>query len=120
MKTYLTILDTFPPSLCRLLARSGGVGLTDKELAQRAGWSVQKVISIGALPSWESVSVGDMAKFMAACGIYPSNIRHHRRYLKRTLRSKTPLARLRLQPGATLRLLAALPEGVGSLGAATR
>lgn len=117
MKTYLAIVDEFPPSLCRLLARSGGVGLTDREIARRAGWSVQKVVGISSQASWGEISVADMAAFMAACGIYPANLRTHRRYLKRTLQAKTPLSRLRLQTGSTLRLLAALPEGVGSLGA---
>ena len=114
MKTHLSIADEFPPALCRLLARHKRRGMTDKEVAERAGWSVQRVVWMGTLPSWAEVSVGDMSAFMAACGLHPSTLRHHRRFLKRTLGAKNPLSRLRLAPNATLRLLAALPEGTGT------
>lgn len=114
MKTYLAILDEFPPCLCRLLARHNRRGMTDMEIAKRAGWSIQKVVQMAASASWEFIPVGEAATFMAACGVYPANLRVHRRYLKRTIRSKNPMARLRLAPGSTLRLLAALPERAGT------
>lgn len=110
MRTYLTIVDEFPPALCRLVARNQRRGLTDRELAARLGWSIQKVVHISSAGSWSAISVGDMASFMTACGVMPSTIRHQRRYLKRTMRSEDPLHHLRLPAGATLRLLAALPE----------
>jgi hypothetical protein len=115
MKTYLTIVDEFPPALCRLVARNRRRGLTDKELSLRVGWSIQKVVHIASQGSWEGITVGDMASFMTACGVSPSTIRHQRRYLKRTMGSEDPLHHLRLPAGATLRLLAALPERAGTL-----
>lgn len=114
MKTHLDLLDEFPPALCRLIARHNRRGLTDGEIAKRAGWSIQKVVQIASMASWEYVPVGEASTFMSACGVYPANIRHHRRYIRRTLMGKNPLARLRLAPGSTLRLLAALPKGVGA------
>ncbi len=110
MKTYLSIVDEFPPALCRLVARQGRRGFTDRELAERTGWSTQKVVHIASAGSWADITVGDMASFMTACGVGPATIRHHRRFLKRTARSAHPLHHLKLPEGATLRLLAALPE----------
>lgn len=115
MKTYLSIVDEFPPALCRLVARNRRRGLTDKELAAKVGWSIQKTVHVASAGSWASISVGDMASFMTACGVTPSTIRQQRRYLKRTMGSADPLHHLRLPAGATLRLLAALPERAGTL-----
>lgn len=110
MKTYLSILNEFSPPLCRLIARRKRRGMTDREIADLAGWSIQKVVHIATQGSWEGITVGDMAVFMTACGVRPDNLRTHRRYLKRTMESACPLHHLRLPEGTTLRLLAALPQ----------
>ena len=112
MTTYLTIANRLPPPLCRLVARVRRRGMTDSEVAQRAGLSVQKVVWIAVQPDWSTVTVGDMAAFMTGCGVAPSNIRHHLRFIRRTAKSANPLSHLRLPAGAATRLIAALPERV--------
>ena len=65
-------MDRLPPNVCRLLARvphKPKQALTTQEIAQRAGFSKQKVRAISRLRTWRDVSVGDQERFKAACGI---------------------------------------------------
>ena len=108
--TYLTIANRLPPPLCRIVARVGRRGMTDTQIAERSGLTVQKVVWISVQADWSNVTVGDMASFMTGCGVAPGNIRHHLRYLRRTAKSTNSLSHLRLPEGTTLRLLSAIPE----------
>lgn len=100
--SLLTMLDRFPPFLCRLIARNNGKGGTRKpldnsEIARRSGLTVEKVASISKLPSWETVPVGICDRFRKACGITPRNEFRQIEYLRRSrdpARVLRPLAHL--------------------------
>lgn len=104
----ITLIHEFPPGLCRLLARKGRIGMTDKDLAKATGWTIQKLVHIYSQRSWEKVYVGDMEVLMAACGITEQSARTQRRFLHRTIHSRQPLSHLRLADRSTRRLLATL------------
>lgn len=80
-----SILEEFPPCLCRLLARKGKSRrpYTNKELAELSGLSLDQVGSIAAKTDWDSVRVGDMMAFTKACGLDLSHMKRQRLYIKR-------------------------------------
>lgn len=85
-----TKLDTFPPLICRLLARrtlpNGKVAaLTDKEIAARAGIPEWEVASYSYYLNWEDVPVRITRQFSRACGVdfdSRDNMRRHRSYMR--------------------------------------
>lgn len=75
-------LDRLPPIICRLLARDNGRLISDVELAKRTGWCKTKLRRLYRAKSWGHVKVGDVDKFLAACGMKWSTQRRQRRLLK--------------------------------------
>lgn len=79
---------TFPPIVCRLLARdlkaraNAQRPLTDEELAERSGFRLDQIKAFSWLCSWDHVPVQIMEQFSKACGInftdYNAMQRHHR------------------------------------------
>lgn len=85
-------LDSFPPIVCRLLARPPSAKaksqrpLTDREIAVRSGLRLDQVLSLSWLCTWENVPVDIMLRFSRACGIYLNdyqNIQKHYRLVSR-------------------------------------
>lgn len=82
-------LATFPPIVCRLLARrtqvnGKAVALTDEEIAAASGLSLTKVRSLSWLTSWDDVSVSELRAFSLACGVdftSRDSMRAHRSYI---------------------------------------
>jgi len=70
---------TFPPIVCRLMARTGARKavrlLEDEEIAETSGLSVSKVRSLSWLCSWDGVPVAEMLAFSKGCGVDFSNSR---------------------------------------------
>jgi len=108
-KTYLTLMDRIPPPAAALIAREGRRPLPLKEIALRASLTPQRAVWITSQSSWAPIPCGEAAAFMAACGITPSTIVSHLRYIRRLAEGKAPLSARLKQPG-TLRLLAALAK----------
>lgn len=83
-------LRTFPPLVCRLLARrlleNGKVrAMTDVELADASGLSTSEVRSLSWKTSWDDVPVDTLQRFSLACGVdftSRDSMRAHRSYIK--------------------------------------
>lgn len=64
---------TFPPVVCRLMARTGSRKavrlLEDEEIADASGLSLSKVRSLSWLVSWDGVPVDEMLAFSKGCGV---------------------------------------------------
>lgn len=81
-----SILEEFPPCLCRLLARKPGKSrkpLTSREIANAAGLSRDVVDQISRETSWDSIRIADMISFTRACGLDILHMKRHREYIKR-------------------------------------
>lgn len=82
-------LTTFPPLVCRLLARetmdNGKVrGLSDEEIATRSGLPFNEVRALSWLTSWDDVPVSKLKAFSLACGVdftSRDSMRAHRSYI---------------------------------------
>ena len=70
---FWTKLNVFTPAMVRCLAcdRSPGrsIALTDEQIAERSGLSVSDVQRIYWSISWDSITCGDMKKFVVACNV---------------------------------------------------
>jgi hypothetical protein len=70
---HWTKYDVFTPAFVRCLAadRTPGksVALTDEQIAERSGLTVSAVQKIYWGMSWDSVTCGDMKKFVVACNV---------------------------------------------------
>lgn len=97
--TIQSTLESFPPTVIRLLARTGtGNGsrrLTHHEIAERGGLTYEKVRELSAMDSWAKVHIGDADAFLRGCGVTLRNLWKHRAFLRRSLdprRTREPLA----------------------------
>lgn len=84
--------DLLPPWACRILAKTRDANgrermKTDAELMAATGWGKTHLRRVYQAKSFANVSVRDVDKFMAACGIQWGNRRRHRWLLKRALRN---------------------------------
>jgi hypothetical protein len=86
-------ISSFPPVVCRLLARKGPKGrqrpMTEDEIAEDSGLPVATVLSLSWLTSWDDVRCSQMLAFSKACGVDFSDaiiMRKHVKYLN--LRSR--------------------------------
>jgi hypothetical protein len=92
---------TISPALCRILARikdpaTGEVRLmTDRELMDKTGWGKKHLRGVYQAGTWESVTCGDMDRFLWACGIHPAKQRRQVWLLERILRQGGDFRRLR-------------------------
>ena len=107
MKTFLSLMNRIPPPMAVLIAREGRHPTPLIKVAQKANLSQQRVVWITSQKTWDKVPAGEASALLAACGITPSTIGRQIQYIRRTMRSKEPLAK-RLQQSGSLRLLAAL------------
>lgn len=81
-------VDTFPPVVCRLLARDPKLKaklqrpLSDVEISRASGLRVDQVIGISWFCTWENIPVDTMKRFAAGCGIdfadYKTMQKHYR------------------------------------------
>ena len=71
------------PCLARILAKHNELLLTDAELMKRLGWTKAKLIRIYRAATWDDVTVGDMDRFLEACGLHPANQRRYLWLIKR-------------------------------------
>lgn len=86
-------LSSFPPIVCRLLARTGPKGrqrpMSDSEIAVSAILPITYIKALSWMATWDDVRVPQMLRFTKACGVDfddPLKMRNHVRYLK--LRSR--------------------------------
>lgn len=62
--------ELIPPILARLLARiPRRRSLTDGEIAQKSGLSIDRVFVIQHLTTWDGVSIPEARKFLIGCSI---------------------------------------------------
>lgn len=77
-----------PPCWCRVLAKCIGKDgrprlMTNAELARKTGWHRSYLASIYRRATWDAVAVGDMDKFLWACGLHPAKQRRYVWQLRR-------------------------------------
>jgi hypothetical protein len=77
-------LRVFPPAVVRLAARTATAGknvraLSHREIAIAANIPLVRVEEISGLLSWETVTLGEAERFVAACGFDPTNAKHRHR-----------------------------------------
>lgn len=101
-----------PPCICRVLARTGDLLATDAELMKRTGWTKVKLAGVYQLPSWEKVTVGDMDRFLWACGLSPDKQRRYLWLLKRAWKSKDGIKHMRHLRTCNLAWRASLVEAM--------
>ena len=85
-RTHMTVLewlDRMPPRVCRLVARDGRAmrGLTNRQVAERSGLTVLRVMHLSVLHTWKDVPIGEIDAFRRGCGITPANERRVRAYV---------------------------------------
>lgn len=69
-QTFWELSFRFPPCLCRLLAKHvHGPVLTDAEIADRAQMTVNEVVALSQLTSWDSCDLSTIRRFTLACGV---------------------------------------------------
>lgn len=71
-------LDRLMPCLVRIMAKHNRRLMTDPELMRRTGWGRRKLRAVYQSASWEHVRVGDVDKFLSACGMSWSTQRRQR------------------------------------------
>lgn len=80
-------LNSFPPRLCRLVARKGlrteSKPMTVDDLVERTGFCRDFVIRIGGMMNWDSLKLSEIKKFSEACGVDFSRLNSQRRFIKR-------------------------------------
>lgn len=76
-----------PPCICRFLAKSDDLLMTDQELMERTGWDRRKVKRVYRRVTWNNITVGDMDRFLYACRLKPENQRRYIWQLKRAWKS---------------------------------
>ena len=80
---FVKYFDRLPPYLCRVLARKGGMALTNQDISAISGLTVKRVGEISKLRSWGSVPLAQINAFARACGVDLINQSSVRKYLKR-------------------------------------
>lgn len=99
MNAFWRWKELIPPILCRLFARTEGRHprlLTDQEIADRSGLSVEAVAAVQALTSWDCVQVGVMQKFLKGCRLdfaNPGQMRRTVQYIRKRLTRRFDYAR---------------------------
>ena len=85
MKTLLEVINQFPPTLVRAVARTrnGRKPISDSEISRRSGLSKDSVARISRLRSWDTIGVNTMDSFSTACGVNLLHVRRHIDYLRR-------------------------------------
>lgn len=83
------------PCICRLLAKTGDLLATDPELMKRTGWSRARLVGVYKRARWDGVTVGDMDRFLWACGLTPDKQRRYLWLLKRAMESKDGIKSMR-------------------------
>jgi len=71
------LLDKYPPSLVRLMARrkvgvKQVVAMTDQEIAIRTELPVERIEQIYWEPNWDNISFGEVREFIRACNFDPT------------------------------------------------
>lgn len=93
--TLLELADQLPPNICRLIARDCKKGLTNAQIAERAGMTEQRVAYISTRKTWAGLSIEDIDSFRKGCGITVRNAAYQLRYMTRSYASsKRPLRHL--------------------------
>lgn len=69
MTPIFTLIDRFPPILCRLLAQEDGRATPDIVIANRCKASVAHMRLLSAQEDWAYVELYMVQKFSLACGI---------------------------------------------------
>jgi hypothetical protein len=91
-KKYSEYMAVFPPAICRLLARTDSHRgnsqrpLTDREIADRSGLSLDTVRMYSWAKSWDNIPAPSMDRFSKGCGVDFDNhvgMRKHLRMLSR-------------------------------------
>lgn len=90
-------VDSFPPILCRLLARRNCKPLTTAEIASKAGLYQFVVETLSQKTSWDEVDVVTMRRFTKVCGVDFDDAKCMRR-VEDYLRSRPSFQYLRCAP----------------------
>ena len=83
--SYLERLDKLPPCICWALARTRRGPIPLKTISERTGLGYKSLYRYLASPTWADVPVRHVDALRQACGITPSNEKHHLWHLKRCL-----------------------------------
>jgi hypothetical protein len=67
-----------PPFIARLMAKNNGRLATTPDMMARTGFGHGKIEKISKMTTWEHVTVGDVDRFLAACGLSWSTQRRQR------------------------------------------
>ena len=76
-------LNQLPPNLVRVLARSGTLSLSNKDISRKSGLTPKRVGQISRLTCWGSCTVSEANAFASACGVDLVNQSQTRKYLMR-------------------------------------
>jgi hypothetical protein len=72
MNSIWSYVQSYPPFICRLLARTPGRApraLTNGEIAQQSGLPEPIVATLSTQETWDDVSVGHMRAFVRGCDV---------------------------------------------------
>lgn len=69
MTPIFTLIDRFPPILCRLLAQENGYPMTMDGIARVCGTSKAHVVLMSHQTTWDDIDIRMVRKFSLACGI---------------------------------------------------
>lgn len=72
-------LESFPPILCRLMAKKGGRPRTTEEMAILCQLSEYEIEAISKETDWRSITVGDAHEFLQGCGLWLDDTKAWRR-----------------------------------------
>lgn len=95
------IVNRLPPIIVRIQAREHGKPLDNEEIARRAGMTVQRLVRIYTAWDWNGVSLGEVDRVRAACGVTLRTQYRILGYIKRTLDERKvvrSMKHLRLMP----------------------
>lgn len=104
--TFWEALRKFPPYYVRILAKrsaeEGNLAISDAELAIASGIPISRVREIARLDEWDSVTVGEVLAFTAACCFDPTKFSDRNRVIQYEYvckkRGNTPFRYLRRHP----------------------
>lgn len=97
--TLLEKLDRLEPLVCRMMARSNGHFMSDREIMQVTGWGIAKLRRIYNSKSWARINVRDVDVFLKACGISWSSQRRILWLLKLNAYDITKMRHLQFRTG---------------------
>jgi len=92
-------LNRLPPCVCRLLAKKNGRLMTDPQLMEATGWGKSRLCRVYNSTSWAGISVEEVDKFLAACGISWSSQRRQRWLLQLAGNDISKMRHLRFNNG---------------------